>query len=464
MPDKDNRLRDKLRKIPSIEEILESIELQEYIHKLSHQTVAETAREVVSSLRKKLMKKDKDEISSKTIIKEIENILSHQEKLFIKPVINGTGVILHTNFGRAPLGEELLNHIQKISKNYSNLEYDLKLGQRGERTSFLEKLICKLTQAEGSLVVNNNAAAVLLILTGLAKGKEVVVSRGELVQIGGGFKIPEIMAQSGAILREVGTTNRAAISDYSQAINENTALLLKVHFSNFKMIGFTEEVNLNELVKLGKENDIPVIQDLGSGALLPTEEFGLAHEPTAQDAINAGVDLVSFSGDKLLGGPQSGIILGKKKWIEILRKHPMYRALRVDKIVIAGLENLILTYLKKEATEKTPAWKMINTSPDELKSRANKLKMKLEENNIEVFVSESKSTVGGGSLPGETLPTFVISFQSEITPDQLSEKFRNLSTPIIGRIENDRFTLDLRTIFPHQDENLFDSIKSVLSR
>jgi len=462
MQDKGDELREKLRKIPSIEEILESIELQEYIHKLSHQTVAETAREVVSSLRKKLVK-DKEEISSKTIIKEIENILSHQEKLFVKPVINGTGVILHTNFGRAPLTEDLLEHIREISKSYCTLEYDLKLGKRGERTSFLERLICKLTNAEGSLVVNNNAAAVLLILTGLAKGKEVIVSRGELVQIGGGFKIPEIMAQSGALLKEVGTTNRTTLTDYSNAINENTALLLKVHHSNFKMIGFTEEVSLSELVKLGKENNILVMQDLGSGALLHTEEFGLAHEPTAQDGINADVDLVSFSGDKLLGGPQSGIILGRKKWIEILRKHPLYRALRVDKIVIAGLENLILTYLKKEAPEKIPAWKMIDTSIDELKSRAQELKMKLEEEKIKVSVSESKSTVGGGSLPGETLPTCVISFDSEITPDQLSEKFRNLPTPIIGRIENNRFTLDLRTIFPHQDETLVKSIKSILS-
>ncbi|MGB2697755.1 MAG: L-seryl-tRNA(Sec) selenium transferase [Candidatus Zixiibacteriota bacterium] len=463
MQDKGDELREKLRKIPSIEEILESIELQDYIHKFSHQTVAETAREVVSSLRKKLMKKDKEEISSRTIIKEIERILSPQEKLFTKPVINGTGVILHTNFGRAPLGEDLLNHVKEISKNYCTLEYDLKLGKRGERTSFLEKLICKLTNAEGSLVVNNNAAAVLLILTGLAKGKEAIVSRGELVQIGGGFKVPEIMAQSSAILKEVGTTNRATLVDYAHAICENTALLLKVHHSNFKMIGFTEEVGLRELVKLGKENNIPVIQDLGSGALLPTEDFGLAHEPTAQDAINAGVDLVSFSGDKLLGGPQSGIILGKKNWIEVLRKHPLYRALRVDKIVIAGLENLILTYLKKEATEKIPAWRMMNTSLDELKSRAQKLKRKLEENDIKVSVSESKSTVGGGSLPGETLPTYVLSFDSEITPDQLSEKFRSLPTPIIGRIENDRFTLDLRTIFPHQDKILLDSIKSILS-
>ncbi len=463
MQDKSNELRGKLRKIPSIEEILESIELQEYIHKLSHQTVAETAREVISSLRKKIMKKDKEEISPKTIIKEIENILSLQEKLFVKPIINGTGVILHTNFGRAPLGEDLLNRINEISKNYCTLEYDLKLGQRGERTNYLEKLICKLTQAEGALVVNNNAAAVLLILTGLAKSKEVIVSRGELVQIGGGFKVPEIMAQSGAILREVGTTNRAALTDYAQAITENTALLLKVHHSNFKMIGFTQEVSLGELVKLGKENNLPVMQDLGSGALLPTEELGLAHEPTVQDAINAGVDLVCFSGDKLLGGPQSGIILGKKKWIENLRKHPLYRALRVDKIIIAGLENLILTYLKKEASEKIPAWKMMNTPPDELKSRAQKLKKKLGETGVKVLVSESKSTVGGGSLPGEALPTYVLCFDSEMTPDQLAEKFRGLTIPVIGRIENDRFTLDLRTIFPHQDEILLDSIKSILS-
>jgi L-seryl-tRNA(Ser) seleniumtransferase len=462
MQDKGDNLREKLRKIPSIEEILESIELQEYIHKLSHQTVAETAREVVSSLRKKLIK-GKEEISPKTIIQEIEKILSHQEMLLVKPVINGTGVILHTNFGRAPLGDDLLDHIKEISKSYCTLEYDLKAGKRGERTYSLERLICKLTNAEGSLVVNNNAAAVLLILTGLAKGKEVIVSRGELVQIGGGFRIPEIMAQSGAILKEVGTTNRTTLDDYKNAINENTGLLLKAHKSNFKMIGFTEEASLDELVNLGKENTIPVAEDLGSGALLPTENFSLAHEPTPMDAINAGVDLVSFSGDKLLGGPQSGIILGRKSWIEILRKHPLYRTLRVDKIVIAGLENLILTYLKKEATEKIPCWKMMNIPLEDIKSRAQELKKRLEESKIKVLISESKSTVGGGTLPGETLPTYVLLFDSEITPDQLSEKFRNLPFPVIGRIENDKFSLDLRTVFPHQDETLIKSIKSVFS-
>jgi len=462
MQDQGDDLREKLRKIPSIEEILESIELQEYIHRLSHQTVAETAREVVSSIRKKLLG-GKEEISPKAIIQEIEKILSHQELLFIKPVINGTGVILHTNFGRAPLGEKVLNHVTEISKSYCTLEYDLKAGKRGERTGFLEKLICKLTTAEASLVVNNNAAAVLLILAGLAKGREVIVSRGELVQIGGGFRVPDIMAQSGAILKEVGTTNRTSLADYRKAINENTALLLKVHHSNFKMIGFTEEVALADLAKLGKENNIPVVQDLGSGALLSTEEFGLAHEPTPMDAINSGVDLVCFSGDKLLGGPQSGIILGKKTDIDILRKHPLYRALRVDKIVIAGLENLILAYLKKEAADTIPVWKMMKTSPDEIKSRAEKVKTTLQESNVQVSIVESKSTVGGGSLPGETLPTHVISFDSEMSPDQLSEKFRSLSTPVIGRIESDKFTLDLRTIFPHQDETLIESIKSILS-
>jgi L-seryl-tRNA(Ser) seleniumtransferase len=462
MQDKGDDLRDKLRKIPSIEDILESIELQEYIHRLSHQTVAETARDVVSSLRKKLMK-GKEEISPKAIIQEIEKILSHQETLFTKPVINGTGVILHTNFGRAPLGEEVLDHIKQISKNYCTLEYDLKAGKRGERTYFLERLICKLTKAEASLVVNNNAAAVLLILAGLARGKEVIVSRGELVQIGGGFKVPEIMAQSGAVLKEVGTTNRTTLADYSSAINENTALLLKVHHSNFKMIGFAEEVTLSELVKLGKDNNIAVVKDLGSGALLPTQEYGLAQEPTPMDAVDAGVDLVCFSGDKLLGGPQSGIILGSGKWVECLRKHPLYRALRVDKIVIGGLENLILTYLKKEAPDKIPHWKMIKASLDDLKTRAEKIKKTLEESDVQLSAAQSRSTVGGGSLPGETLPTYVVSFDSQLSADQLSEKFRSLPTPVIGRIENDKFTLDLRTIFPHQDETLIKSIKSVLS-
>jgi len=470
MQDKGKDLKNPvLRKLPSIEKLLESFQLKDYIENFSRQTVTNVAREVVGSLREKILKSSerihsgKVEMTETKIIEEIRNNLNQRRSLSLRPVINGTGVILHTNLGRAPSSSETLEHIKKIGESYCNLEFDLISGKRGERTSYLEKLICELTNSEGALVVNNNAAAVLLVLTGLAKGKEVLVSRGELIQIGGGFKIPEIMAQSNAILKEVGTTNKTSLSDYQKAITKNTSLILKVHKSNFRMDGFVGEVSLEELVALGKKHKIPVFYDLGSGALLLSEDFGLAHEPTPMEGLKAKTDLVSFSGDKLLGGPQSGIILGKKKYIDLLRKHPLYRALRVDKLVIAGLEKVILAYLKKEGSGKISVWQMISTKIEDLRERAQKIENSLKEKGIKSFVKESKSTVGGGSLPGETLPTIVISFDTEVSPQIQAERFRNLSIPIIGRIENNKFVLDLRTIFHHQDEILIQSIKNIFS-
>jgi L-seryl-tRNA(Ser) seleniumtransferase len=451
-----------LRKLPSIEKLLESFQLKEYIENFSRQTVTNVAREVVGSFRQKILR-SKVEIAEQKIIEEIQKILNQKKSLPLRSVINGTGVILHTNLGRAPLSSDTLEHMKEIGESYCNLEFDLVSGKRGERTSYLEKLICDLTNSEGALVVNNNAAAVLLVLTGLGQGKEVLVSRGELIQIGGGFKIPEIMAQSNAILKEVGTTNKTSLSDYQKAITKNTSLILKVHKSNFRMDGFVGEAGLEELVALGKKHKVLVFYDLGSGALLSSEDFGLAHEPTPTEGLKAKTDLVSFSGDKLLGGPQSGIILGKRKYIDLLRRHPLYRALRVDKLVIAGLEKVILAYLKNEGTKKFSVWQMINTKIEDLRKRAEKIENRLKEDNMKIFIKESKSTIGGGSLPGETLPTIAISFDTEISPQIQAEKFRNLPVPVIGRIENNKFVLDLRTIFPHQDEILIQSIKNIFS-
>ena len=463
MRDKGRDLKNpKLRKLPSIEKLLESFQLKEYIENFSRQTVTNVAREVVGSFRQKILR-SKVEIAQEKIIEEIEKILNQKKSLSLRSVINGTGVILHTNLGRAPLSVETLEHMKNIGESYCNLEFDLISGKRGERNSYLEKLICDLTNSEGALVVNNNAAAVLLVLTGLAQGKEVLVSRGELIQIGGGFKIPEIMVQSNAILKEVGTTNKTSLSDYQKAITKNTSLILKVHKSNFRMDGFVGEASLTELVALGKKHKIPVFYDLGSGALLSSEDFGLAHEPTPMEGLKAKTDVVSFSGDKLLGGPQSGIILGKRKYIDLLRRHPLYRALRVDKLVIAGLEKVILAYLKNEGTKKLSVWQMINTKIEDLRKRAEKIENRLKENNMKIFIKESKSTIGGGSLPGETLPTMAISFDTEISPQIQAEKFRNLPVPVIGRIENNKFVLDLRTVFPHQDEILIQSIKNTFS-
>jgi L-seryl-tRNA(Ser) seleniumtransferase len=463
MRDKGRDLKNpKLRKLPSIEKLLESFQLREYIENFSRQTVTDVAREVIGSFRQKILR-SKVEIAEQKIIEEIQKVLNQKKSLSLRPVINGTGVILHTNLGRAPLSSDTLEHMKEIGESYCNLEFDLVSGKRGERTSYLEKLICDLTNSEGALVVNNNAAAVLLVLTGLAQGKEVLVSRGELIQIGGGFKIPEIMAQSNVILKEVGTTNKTSLSDYQKAITKNTSLILKVHKSNFRINGFVGEASLVELVALGKKHKVLVFYDLGSGALLSSEDFGLAHEPTPMEGLKAKTDLVSFSGDKLFGGPQSGIILGKKKYIDLLRKHPLYRALRMDKLIISGLEKVFLTYLKKEGTEKISVWKMISTKVEDLKRRAEKIENRLKEDNMKILIKESKSTIGGGSLPGETLPTIALCFDTEIPPQIQAGKFRNLPVPIIGRIENNKFVLDLRTIFPHQDEILIQSIKNIFS-
>jgi len=463
MQDKSSVVKSKkLRQIPSIEEILQSEKLQNYISSLSRPLVTQISRKIVDQIRKELSKKSFS-ISRENIIARIVEELEALSFSTLKPVINGTGVIIHTNLGRAPINGEVLKHITEVSTSYSSLEYDLKKGRRGERTGFLEKLLCELSDSESSLVVNNNAAAVLLILSGLAKGKEVVISRGELVQIGGGFKIPEILTESGAMMKEVGTTNRTSLLDYQRAINKNTKVFLKVHKSNFWMSGFVEEVSIEELVTLGKRHHLITVEDLGSGAVPFTENFGLGHEPRITEGISAGADLVCFSGDKLLGGPQAGIIIGRKKYVDQLRKNPLYRALRVDKMVIAGLEQVILNYLKKEE-EKIPIWRMISTSIEDLRRRAEEISSQLNAFGISASLKESKSTVGGGSLPGETLPMVILSLNSEIPADMLSEKFRNMDFPIIGRIEKNRFVLDLRTIFPEQDEMVIQGIKKVFEK
>jgi L-seryl-tRNA(Ser) seleniumtransferase len=454
-------IKERLRQIPSVEKILESPELQSEIEEFSHPLVAAAVKQAVEVLRDQV-KKGKEPISSVGIVKMVKNIIAQQTSAALKPVINAAGVVLHTNLGRAPMDRETLSFIQNVSVTYSNLEFDLKEGKRSKRGIFVEKLLCLLTSAEAAMAVNNNAGAVLLILSALASGKEVIVSRGELVQIGGGFRIPEILALSGAKLKEVGTTNQTAIADYENAITPETAVLLKVHQSNFKMIGFVKRPLIRELVKLGKKHSLCVMEDLGSGVLLRTEDFELAHEPTAFEALSSGADLVCFSGDKLLGAPQAGIILGVKKYIDILKKHPLHRALRLDKMFLAGLERVLLHYLRGQATEKIPVWQMISAP---LRTRAEKIKAELAESGIKIAIQESQSTVGGGSLPGETLPTIAISVESvALSADQQAGLFREQPTPIIGRIENDKFVLDLRTVFPQQDEIIISAIRNIFSK
>jgi L-seryl-tRNA(Ser) seleniumtransferase len=468
MPKSDkHNIQAKLQQIPSVEKILESPELESDIAEFSHPLVVSAVRQAVQEARDRL-KKSKGSVSLEEIIKAAKEIMAESTSASLRPVINATGVVLHTNLGRAPLDEGTLSFIGETSSAYNNLEFDLKEGKRSKRGIFVERLLCALTSAEAALAVNNNAGAVLLILTALAQGKEVIVSRGELVQIGGGFRIPEILALSGATLKEVGTTNQTALRDYEKAITSNTAMLLKVHQSNFKMIGFEKRPSINDLVSLGKKRKLCVVEDLGSGVLLRTEDFELAHEPTAFEALSAGADLVCFSGDKLLGAPQAGIILGRKKYVDVLKKHPLHRALRLDKMFLAGLEKVLLYYLKGEVTQKIPAWKMIGTPLKTLQTRADRIKNELGKVGIEIGIKESRSTIGGGSLPGETLPTIVLSVQSADrslpSADRQAKLFREQSPPLIGRIESGKLVFDLRTVFPHQDETLISSIKNVFHK
>jgi L-seryl-tRNA(Ser) seleniumtransferase len=373
------------------------------------------------------------------------------------PAINATGVIIHTNLGRAPLSEKALAAIKAASSGYSDLEYDLDTGERGHRMMAVEDLLCRVTGAESALVVNNNAGAVLLALTAHAAGREVVISRGQLVEIGGGFRIPEVLAQSGATLVEVGTTNRTHRRDYEAALNDNTAAILRAHSSNFRVVGFTAEVSLGEMVKLGLARGVPVIDDLGSGALLDTSAYGLAHEPMPQESLAAGVALVCFSGDKLLGGPQAGIIIGKRPYVEPLKRHPLARALRADKLCLAALSATLTHYLKREAEREIPVWRMIATPPDEISKRAKQWARKLRQAGLEVLVTEGRSTVGGGSLPGETLPTWLVAIVCD-SPDTLAARLRRNDPPVIAHIEDGKLVLDPRTVADGEEKALLDAV------
>lgn len=376
----------------------------------------------------------------------------------LNPVINASGVILHTNLGRAPLSQAALRAQNEISGGYSNLEFDLETGRRSKREIHAEKLLTRLTGAEAALVVNNNAAAVLLILSALARRRNVVISRTQLVEIGGGFRVPEVMKQSGAKLVEIGTTNRVHLSDYEEALDQSApALVLRAHHSNFRIVGFTSEPDLAEIAAAAHARGVPLIDDLGSGALLDTELFGLAHEPTVQESLAAGADLVCFSGDKLLGGPQAGIIVGRQELIAKIRKHPLARAVRADKSCLAALTATLLHYLKDEALREIPVWRMISTPAAELRSRAEAWARALGQGEV-VF---SQSTVGGGSLPEETLPTFALALTVP-RPNQFLAELRAQRPAVIGRVENDRLLLDPRTVLPDQDSSLLASLTRVL--
>lgn len=447
----------KLSVLPSIEKLVEQPQFVPFIEKLSRPVVVEVARSVVADFRKKL--RTEGDFEEKKLVAAVAARLAEKERQSLVKVINGTGVVLHTNFGRAPLSRHSLEKAANLLSGYVNLEFDLKTGERGRRGACVEELFGLILGAEAALVVNNNASALYLTLSVLAKGREVVISRGELVQIGGGFKIPEILEESGAILKEVGTTNRTVLSDYEKGIGERTALVLKVHTSNFKQVGFVESVSAAELAGLAKSKGILLVEDLGSGAFVPTDRYGLPREPLVAAAVEAGCNLVTFSGDKLLAGPQAGIVVGKKETVARLKKSPLYRALRADKLYLLLLEEVLKYYLNHQETSLLPAHQLLSASVESLKLRAEKFAVQFQKQGIEAVSTESQT--GGGALPEEVLPSWGIAFPQTNPAAVWEAKLRAATPPVIGKMGKERFIVDLRAVFPEEDETLVSVLKRV---
>ena len=446
-----------LRLLPSVDQLLKTDQITEHISEFGRSLTLDAIRSVLDEVRS-VHSHDKSIPSQEVILDRVLERLRDWTAPTLQHVINATGVILHTNLGRAPLSKAAIESMQMTAADYSTLEYDLGKGRRGSRTMHAEGLLKRLTGAERALIVNNNASAVLLILSVLANRRKVVIARSQLVEIGGGFRIPDVMKQSGAKLHEIGTTNRVHLSDYEQAIQEESIkLIMRAHRSNFQIIGFTSEPPLSDIVTLSRRVGIPVVDDLGSGSLLETTNFGLGHEPMVQESLAAGVDLVCFSGDKLLGGPQAGIILGKGDLIKKLKKHPLARAIRPDKLCLAALSTTVLHYVKSEALTEIPIWRMIGEPIDNIKQRAERWISFLGQGEL----LEGRSTVGGGSLPGETLPTYLVGISTR-HPNKLLTSLRNAQPPIIARLEENRLVLDPRTILPDQEQPLLSNIKTIL--
>lgn len=460
-----------LRLLPSVDELMRNPEVFALTRVDGRTAVLGAARKVLEELRCEIIS---GKLSPGVVCARVEDLpriiqnhLQRSMRCSLRPIINATGVILHTNLGRAPLGEAALQHVVEVSRGYSNLEFDLTTGERGKRDVHVSHLFARLLNTAdrevSTIVVNNNAAAVLLALNALAEGAEVVVSRGELVEIGGSFRIPDVMAKSGAMLREVGTTNRTRIGDYEQAINEKTKLLLRVHRSNFQIVGFTEQPSLDELVALGRKHRISVMEDLGSGELFDLRHVGVHGEPMIADSLRAGVDVVTYSGDKLLGGPQAGLISGTPEVVKTIRSNPLFRTLRVDKMFYAALEATLLAYLREDY-DSIPILRMMRSSEDELQQRADHIvrQLRISSPELEVEVVESRSVLGGGSAPGATLPSRAIAVRcSTLSPDGILERLRKWETPIIARVENDRVLLDLRTVEAKQDQTILAALQRV---
>ena len=475
------------QKLPSTDELLRQPDVQALIESDGHSAVAESIRIVLASLRQEIVKSQLDEKSldlalsglSAAVERQLRQSLSYS----LLPLINATGVILHTNLGRAPLAAEALDHVRATASAYSNLEFDAASGERGKRDVHVDRLFQKLlsdnhvgTAAPGcpaeqssaaistalsTIVVNNNAAAVLLALNSLAEGGEVIVSRGELVEIGGSFRIPDVMSKSNATLHEVGTTNRTRVADYEHAINDRTRLLLRVHRSNFEITGFTEQPGLDELVGLARSRHLPLMEDLGSGALFDLRSVGITGEPGVLDSLRAGVDIVAYSGDKLLGGPQAGLISGRAELVARMRSNSLFRALRVDKLTYASLEATLLAYVKRDH-DAVPVLRMMRLSKDEIARRAGKIVSGIAGTKLKLELRDGESVIGGGAAPSAVLPTRLIALtHADLSADQLNARLRANSPPVIARVEEGRVLVDLRTVFPEQDAVLVETLNSV---
>jgi len=462
-----------LRTLPAVDELLRHPQIQPLLKIHSRSLVAECIRDVLEEKRQAIFQsKDDREAAAVAMTPEqwvaaTEEALAASFRPSLRPLINATGVVLHTNLGRAPLGEAALRNLMEIASGYSNLEFNLETGDRGSRYEHIEELLCRLSGAESALVVNNNAGAVFLALNSLAEGREVIVSRGQLVEIGGSFRIPDVMRKSGARLVEVGTTNRTHLLDYERAIGGDTALLLKVHTSNFRILGFTAEVPIKDLVALGQAKGVPVMEDLGSGCFIDLSRYGMESEPTVQEAVQAGVDVVTFSGDKLMGGPQAGILLGEEKTLDLLKKNPLNRALRIDKLTLAGLESTLRAYLDSDQVLKIlPALSMLTCPLDELAGRAKKLQRKMIKglsSSCQITLKEERSQVGGGAMPLQTLPTRVLALRPfGISAAALEERLRRSDPPVIARVKEEEVLLDLRTVAKEEEGSLLEAVRRAL--
>ena len=454
-----------LRKIPSVDSLYNTEEVRSLSNRYPRTCILNAIRMSLDELRSDILMGNlsDDGLSMDNILKRVINRVEELSRPSLRKVINATGVITHTNLGRSILGQRVLDRLLEIAGSYSNLEYDLSLGKRGLRYVHVENLLKELTSAEAALVVNNNASAVFISLETLAKGKKVVVSRGELVEIGGSFRIPEVMKKSGAFMVEVGTTNKTHLKDYEDAIDQDTALLLKVHKSNFNIVGFTQEVPLRELVELGKRYDIPVIEDLGSGCFVDLSKFGIQKEPTVQEVLADGADLVTFSGDKLLGGPQAGIIVGKKKFVEAIRKNQLNRALRIDKLTLVALEETLRIYRDQDrAINEIPTLSMMCEPYDSVRRRARRLLRMIKDKageNFSVHLSDGSSMVGGGALPLCEIRSAIICLEPEnMSANSMEKWLRSYDPPVICRVERERVILDVRTIRNEELKIVADAI------